>query len=378
MRKLTRVNVPGSGAVGRSSGFTLVELLVVIAIIGILIALLLPAVQSAREAARRSQCKVNLKNLGLAFVNHHDIHGSLPSGGWNGAFTGDPNLGFGRTQPGGWIYSCLPFIEQQALFDLGSGLELGTPEHAAAAVQRDETPLPVLTCPSRRAPGVVPNSQFKYPANGGQNQVQGRSDYAGSVGDVRNFESLCGTGPSDIFPSGNWQELYRNGSVRRTLNSTFRQIYARALTSLDQRTITGTCFCGSEVDYGDITDGTSNTYAAGERYIAPGSFEGGASISNDWSMYAGMQDDTGRSAFVLLDPVTLQPTRVEQFPPQRILSDNDDVADGEARYNFGSAHAGGAHMVFCDGSVRLVEFEIDPVVHAFQANRQDGQVIPSN
>ena len=105
----------------RYPGFTLVELLVVITIIGILIALLLPAVQAAREAARQMQCKNNLKQLALGCLQHEQAQGFLPTGGWGCGWVGDPDRGFDRQQPGGWHFNILPYIEQQALHDLGIG-----------------------------------------------------------------------------------------------------------------------------------------------------------------------------------------------------------------------------------------------------------------
>src|SRR5580698_7987617 len=100
-------------------GFTLVELLVVIAIIGLLIALLLPAVQAAREAARRSQCVNNLKQMSLAWNNHVAATRFMPTGGWGWTWTGDADRGFGLSQPGGWTYNILPFMEESNLHDMG-------------------------------------------------------------------------------------------------------------------------------------------------------------------------------------------------------------------------------------------------------------------
>ncbi len=131
----------------RGFGFTLVELLVVIAIIGILVALLLPAIQSAREAARRTQCTNNLKNIGLAVLNHHDTRKVFPTGGTRyvpaGGWGLPQNLENGRPlgvdrQGLSWSYQILPYIEETAAYSLTSTVDL------------QKVLISLYVCPSRR------------------------------------------------------------------------------------------------------------------------------------------------------------------------------------------------------------------------------------
>jgi len=108
----------------RRCGLTIVELLIVIFILAILMQLLLAAVQASRAGARKTQCQNNLRQLAVGAQLHMNAHGYLPSGGWSGAYTADPNRGYGKEQPGGWPYSLLAYIGENTLRDAGKGESL--------------------------------------------------------------------------------------------------------------------------------------------------------------------------------------------------------------------------------------------------------------
>ncbi|MGL4512377.1 MAG: DUF1559 domain-containing protein [Lacipirellulaceae bacterium] len=342
-------------------GFTLVELLVVIAIIGILVALLLPAVQAARESARRTQCTTNLKNLVLGMVNLESTYGRLPSSGWDGGWSGDPDRGAGKAQPGNWFFSTLPFIEEQQLHDMGVGV---TPPSARKLLlaQRDATPVAVANCPSRRSGGPYP-TQFPQPLSGdGTGQASkynvretARCDYAASVGDTRDFDAVC----INIGPRG----------YSATINPA---VFPPKLS-----TFTGISFCGTAVKLRQVTDGLSKTVAVGERFIpvkfyAPSLAVDGMWAADDWGQFVGFQDDTVRSTYY--DGMTASHVPVADTDPTPTTTPPPPSAaiNLRGRELFGSAHPGGCLFGFLDGSATSVPFDVDVEVFRQMGHRADG------
>ncbi len=140
-------------------GFTLVELLVVIAIIGILVSLLLPAVQASRESARRLECSNHIKQFDTAMHLYLEAQKHFPSGGYGYPYSPHPDRGMGTSQTGGFFYVLLPYMENRQLFDMGKGvgaLNDTSPVLLNANKQRNSTPYPLFYCPSRRAARIIP------------------------------------------------------------------------------------------------------------------------------------------------------------------------------------------------------------------------------
>ena len=147
-------------------GFTLVELLVVITIIGILMALLLPAVQAAREAARRVTCKNHLYQIGRATFQHLEQQRHYPSSGWGYKWTGDPDMGFGHHQPGGWAYNLLPYLGLTNIHQIAAGMPGPTPggQKYSELARQKAAVIPLFHCPSRRkAAGRLPATSASPP-----------------------------------------------------------------------------------------------------------------------------------------------------------------------------------------------------------------------
>jgi prepilin-type N-terminal cleavage/methylation domain-containing protein/prepilin-type processing-associated H-X9-DG protein len=276
----------------RKRGFTLVELLVVIAIIGILIGMLLPAVQQVREAARRTACSNNLKQIGIAV---HDYESSLqlfPDGGknWWGGRNKQGNVPrMAPDQTWGWLYQILPYIEQNNLYE----------EPDDAIVRR--TPVPAYFCPSRRPPTVLGGSRAT-------------NDYAGNGGLRLNGGGL-----------GGWGDGLNGGVIVRG-------------------------GAAPKVDFGSITDGSSNTILAGEKAVNPLDYERFSTADNE-GYTCGWDWDIIRWG--------------------DLLPCSDREAIGADR-RFGSAHSGGVNMVFVDGSVHFIRRNVDLDVYQNAIQRDDG------
>jgi prepilin-type N-terminal cleavage/methylation domain-containing protein len=261
--------------------FTLVELLVVIAIIGVLIALLLPAVQAARESSRRATCANHLKQMSLAFQNHENTFGHFPDGGeyWNTSRTmisGKPAVA--PKQNWGWAFQLLPFIEQTNIWSLQNDRETR------------ESPIEIYFCPSRRAPQQVYDGRY-----GNSYQI----DYVGNGG-VSRDEPAAGS-----FGNGN------DGTVVRRPNG--KPIRSRSVNS------------------SVITDGTTKSLLLGEKYIQPDRL-GTRQADEDQGYVSGWDWDTIRWGF--LPP--LAPTKgvwaADRFGSYHVNGMNATMCDASVHF----------------------------------------------
>ena len=305
-------------------GFTLVELLVVIAILGVLMSLLLPAVNSVRESMRRAQCKNNLKQLGDAGLQHLAAQGHFPSSGWGWTWNGDPDRGFGARQPGGWIYNSLAYLGLDMIHDKGKGMLASDKFNALA--EAEQAIIPPLNCPTRRKLMAYP---CPYPAyNAASVSVCSKTDYAANGGSV----VMDSSGPSEgsgcfaIYPLCHWSWP-------------------------DQSKFNGVSGERSEVQASHVIDGLSNVFFAGEKSLNPLLYYTGSDGADNSSALQGNDWDVNRWV---------------NAAPER------DTPGVDFYYGFGSAHSAGVHFVFCDGHVQMLSYQVDPATFSSLGVRNDG------
>ena len=330
------------------SGFTVIELLVVIAIMGILIGILLPAVQQAREAARRTQCRNNLKQIGLATLQFENSHGSLPPA----RIQPRPNEPQPEYQCGGeqptWLVRIMPWLDAEPLHDRWD-LYGRFQDHSD---EERNSNVPAFVCPTRRSmsdaigrrlfsmSGAVTTVTLPcgcvvtVTAGGTQQELTGAvGDYAGNHGDLS--PGAWGS-PNDLWFGGNGTGVI---------------ISSRAI-----------CESGSPQDWidhirvADITDGASNTFLAGELHVSQGRL---GEFPENPPMYDG---DYFGAASRIGGPT---------MPLSRGMADTT-----ASPLSFGSWHDGICQFVYCDGSVRSVNNRISTRTLGYLCNRNDEEVIP--
>ena len=304
----------------RRTAFTLIELLVVIAVIGVLIALLLPAVQHAREAARRAQCKNNLRQIGLALHNYIDSNDVLPPGYIGTWAVGDPNK-VDRGPGWGWAANLLHFVEQEELYH---AINFERPIEADANVTSRRRILNIYLCPSE------PHSHVMDVLAVDQSTVitqVGSSNYVG------------------MFGAGEIGDNLDNGN--------------------------GAFFRNSRVGPKSFSDGLSRTIVVGERSHNISHVTWTGAVTGGWSGTTPPSDggtvktpyDPEPSFIMILGPVG---TKDGKRTP------NDPEAHNE---DYWSYHTGGCHMLMGDGSVQFIHDQIDPTVFQSLATRAGGETV---
>jgi prepilin-type N-terminal cleavage/methylation domain-containing protein/prepilin-type processing-associated H-X9-DG protein len=356
-------------------GFTLVELLVVIAIIGILVALLLPAIQAARESARRTQCVNNLKNIGLAIINHVDARKVFPTGGTRylqANFELQHNIENGKPlgpdrQGLAWSYQILPYLEETATYQLTKQVDL------------QQVVVPIYVCPSRRQSRTAWSAAF--------GSVISFMDYAGAVpctytnpNRTTRYDPTIGVPltPATLSSLGN---SFKGGTARSGAEPQDNTLYDGVIVrgpwrwqktengkqvGVNCRNVTGL------VKHADIIDGTSKTFMVAEKYVRNDNYDGSFGAvnknSDDRGWTDGFDADVMRSS--CFGPMSDGDAFGFANPLAPYFNDPPPAVAGlDNVLHFGSPHTAGINAVYADGSVRSFNYDIDVVVFNASGSR---------
>jgi prepilin-type N-terminal cleavage/methylation domain-containing protein/prepilin-type processing-associated H-X9-DG protein len=348
-----------SPALARRPGFTLVELLVVITIIGILIALLVPAVSGVRESARQTQCKNQLRQMGYAAGVHIQKLGRFPCGGWGYKWVGDPDRGNGIEQPGGWIYNLLPYLGFENVRNIGA--QISDQNKKKIELKRLKAfVLPMFICPTRRRVTGYPPNQTSYNSDEPDKETGvAKTDYAsngGSAGGDAGFWIVTGTADASCGQAGR----FPNSCSWPTGN------YNSLMNYLSSARFDGITSLLSQVTPAQVRDGLSRTIFAGEKYVYYDYYFSSQASYDDNVLYQGHDQDITRWCRGTLSGRESSDHELKPMPDNKQSS-----RSSEDQYRFGSAHPNGVNIVFCDGTVTTVTFDVDSKVWEHLGNRAD-------
>jgi len=350
---VTRGGTAHGGSARRA--FTLIELLVVIAIIAILIGLLVPAVQKVRDAAARAQCSNNLKQIGLALHNHHDVKKTLPPGGMQTSVNGTPCYTT-------WAIEILPYVEQAALYAQYNQLQQNqTPANNLVGQKR----VPVYECPADQLVGML-----EIPASGpnmGQQWMHG--SYRANSG----MAHPQGEGFWDTFEAQYWPPVSYQGRTTSVFDKAMRGPLhgtATAYNGVPAQTALGPgnvsiSVMGGPERFASITDGLSNTFMVGEFTLTD--------VTRRATFWAYTYASYNQSSFSVESRV-FGTSYNKCWKPDGVHAGGYGADDNTCKRGWGSMHTGGINMLMCDGSVRFMSLDADVYLLAAMATIAGGEV----
>ena len=324
--------------IGRRA-FSVVELVTVLGVMALAVSFLAPFILDARDEMRLAQCADNLRRITLAWNEHEQVLGFYPSSGWGWLWTGDPDRGFGETQPGGWAYDMVRFTEYGDEISQGAGLE--DFEKVLRMQAAHAVPVPIFNCPQRREPRTYPLTRNGRLANNLSECITGscnvtRLDYFANSGNL---------------PAGGVAGPVGDRDTNELASPTVRES-------------NGVSTQGSEIRLSQVTDGLSKTLCVAEKYLNPDNYFNGNSGSDDNAAYSGIDRDN--NGYTASASRTSTPVPIPSSQPRR------DRIGLELVSTFGSAHQSGFNGANCDGSVKFINYNVNFLVFHRLGGRNDG------
>ena len=296
---------------------------------------------------------------------HVDTFGFYPSAGWHWAWAGDPDLGTGKSQPGPWTYSILPFLEASALYEMGSD---GDPNNITAEQRRGTRdrlvqPIGTFHCPSRRTARLYPGwATYTEPTSQPVNSLQVTDDQIAKTDYAINGGSNIMNCPWPQPPS----------------RSNLTQEWVPDCPTGDRGIRgNGPSYFRSQVSIKKVTDGTTKTFLIGEKFLEPSRYDFVSQGDHHglhvyyWDTFRLAGGFHAGRRYNQMELDRLLPLQDADLGNPNVVKETGDCCT----HRFGSAHPGAFHMTMCDGSVHAVPYSIDPLVYDKLGNREDGLVL---